>query len=751
MKKLFNQCYIYILYLLILITCLLMIKDYKLIEIDINQMIALSIFCSVSCYLAIIYKKKTFNFFHMKISIPFLVHFICLCIVVMLSTPFFNLLQTFIDNPILWENFNKLLLIYYLFNFLLYLVIRISFFLINQNLIGANYFFIFIFLGFLLYFKRYNTLLISIIAIVIIISLLTKKGTTSFPHIKKGVIIQITIITLFTSLFVKEYIPLNYGYVDFLGNLSSLILKPTTQVIRAIPFDQERKVSMLKSLTDLNRITSPTDRELFVNKNAINKDQLNQNTEKENSNNDLPNNEIKPTINGGLLTNKKLILSDENPVIIELGIPYNLNYLKASSYVTYDSNRSSFTRNYSEEMDRTIDKINKLLPLSVNFENIFLRTDLVDKDNVYVKNINAPTHVYVPYGLIQTEEDTSMFQDLYYNFVNPNSYLEYSMMIDTDSNFMASFSKPEVISLYKQTLYNECRQVPNEIAIQLKKFLLDRGIDYTSADKFTLIEQIKELLINNYEYSLDPGPLPEDKDFVLYFLLENNKGNYQHFAASATLLFRVCGIPTRYVEGYLIENDNQGNGVVKENYIHAWPEIYRDSKGWGPIEVTNRSDYINEPTYSDSDDSLTDNSPITPDNEEEIADLKNDIDNIENTEYSASKAKANNSNDLKYIVLLFLTICIGGGIFYYLRSKKVKPEVTLLSKTYDAYDLLQKYNFLNDEINTIMYRIRYSTHGVTENDYDILMERIKELEIYISKNYKLIKKLKARYIDHLKV
>ena len=50
------------------------------------------------------------------------------------------------------------------------------------------------------------------------------------------------------------------------------------------------------------------------------------------------------------------------------------------------------------------------------------------------------------------------------------------------------------------------------------------------------------------------------------------------------MMFRYCGIPARYVEGYLV----QGQGVVDVTAAdaHAWTEIYKDGVGWIPVDVT---------------------------------------------------------------------------------------------------------------------------------------------------------------------
>ena len=66
-------------------------------------------------------------------------------------------------------------------------------------------------------------------------------------------------------------------------------------------------------------------------------------------------------------------------------------------------------------------------------------------------------------------------------------------------------------------------------------------------------------------------------------------GDDRECASAAASMFRMLGIPARYVEGYIItESDIQGAGQVsvRNSAYHAWPEIYVDGYGWVPVEVT---------------------------------------------------------------------------------------------------------------------------------------------------------------------
>ena len=94
----------------------------------------------------------------------------------------------------------------------------------------------------------------------------------------------------------------------------------------------------------------------------------------------------------------------------------------------------------------------------------------------------------------------------------------------------------------------------------------------------------------------NPGSIPEDEDFAQWFFEEKKTGYDVQYAAAAVMMFRYYGIPSRYVEGYLLtpetvkEAGTAETVTVSQKYAHAWPEIYLDGMGWIPIEVTPKYD-----------------------------------------------------------------------------------------------------------------------------------------------------------------
>ena len=85
-----------------------------------------------------------------------------------------------------------------------------------------------------------------------------------------------------------------------------------------------------------------------------------------------------------------------------------------------------------------------------------------------------------------------------------------------------------------------------------------------------ILREIRKYLDETSEYNTSPGETPSTRDFVNYFLLENNKGYCMHFATAGTILARYFNIPSRYCEGYVVSSEmmqagqkNDGTASVK--------------------------------------------------------------------------------------------------------------------------------------------------------------------------------------------
>lgn len=93
-------------------------------------------------------------------------------------------------------------------------------------------------------------------------------------------------------------------------------------------------------------------------------------------------------------------------------------------------------------------------------------------------------------------------------------------------------------------------------------------------------------------YSTATDVYTKKGDFTENFISRSKIGHSVHYATAAALMFRYYGIPSRYVEGYLItpediKDKKAGDTVeISGKNGHAWTEIYIDGLGWVPVEMT---------------------------------------------------------------------------------------------------------------------------------------------------------------------
>ena len=116
----------------------------------------------------------------------------------------------------------------------------------------------------------------------------------------------------------------------------------------------------------------------------------------------------------------------------------------------------------------------------------------------------------------------------------------------------------------------------------------------SDADIANAAEEIQNFLWSHASYSLALDPFSPDSTIAQELLYEQQRGFCIHFATVGTQLFRMYGIPARYVSGYavpaddMVSEDSEGPFTedVSDSQAHAWVEVYTQGAGWVPVEVT---------------------------------------------------------------------------------------------------------------------------------------------------------------------
>lgn len=188
------------------------------------------------------------------------------------------------------------------------------------------------------------------------------------------------------------------------------------------------------------------------------------------------------------------------------------------------------------------------------------------------------------------------------NEISPES-IELSLPFKSD---LFSNNGPVIMTAllenkYRDFVYNNYLQLPDnknmdEVRKEYGDIIDSASNAKTAAEKLEVLRHMREKMAADTEYTLSPGKTPSNRDFVNYFLIENQKGYCIHYASSGVLLARMAGIPARYATGYIIvaedfekctiNPDNTVTVDVQDNRSHAWVEVYLDGFGWIPYEFT---------------------------------------------------------------------------------------------------------------------------------------------------------------------
>lgn len=143
----------------------------------------------------------------------------------------------------------------------------------------------------------------------------------------------------------------------------------------------------------------------------------------------------------------------------------------------------------------------------------------------------------------------------------------------------------ELLSKRADKIQKIYTRLPEELPERVKK--LAEEITRDQDNNYDKLKAIEDFLLQ-YTYSYSPGEVPQGEKFTDFFLFENRKGYCTAFATSMAVLARCIGIPTRYVEGFLVDYSDQADGkyLVRNRNAHAWVEAYFEGAGWIPFEPT---------------------------------------------------------------------------------------------------------------------------------------------------------------------
>ena len=189
-----------------------------------------------------------------------------------------------------------------------------------------------------------------------------------------------------------------------------------------------------------------------------------------------------------------------------------------------------------------------------------------------------------------------------------NSYDECSVMYYEQKDMVSLWDSDNITDLTKKSRMDDYINVQSNYKTAMKSYYTQYSDDitpqlasYVKDNPLSSLEEkttfILYTLMSNTSYTRTPGIMLGNTDVADKFLFESKKGYCVHYATAATLMYRMYGIPARYVTGFKVsadsfkENaDGQWSTAVTDSAQHAWTEIFIDNYGWVPVDVTPAAD-----------------------------------------------------------------------------------------------------------------------------------------------------------------
>ena len=282
-----------------------------------------------------------------------------------------------------------------------------------------------------------------------------------------------------------------------------------------------------------------------------------------------------------------------------------------------------------------------------------------------IPGIEYDEEYYLNYGYAMRRILMTPSEDL----VDPVFWTTY----EEKSNALKAFAEKYYLQI-PEGLEGVCEDFKNAYKPVIQQYQEGEG------DISDVLRAVRAYISRDTVYSENPGKTPSDRDSVEYFLTENKKGYCTYYATSAAILLRSLGIPTRYVEGLYITQEELEKGVPGEISVpdydaHAWIEVYDPRYGFVTFETTPGrgeqlgSDQSDDGGYSDGSggDGPAEVTPTptvtqTPEESMEFEDIDGNEDNPDDMDDSGSQDGGSDGHQGKGSssrVLIVILIIVG--------------------------------------------------------------------------------------------
>ena len=287
------------------------------------------------------------------------------------------------------------------------------------------------------------------------------------------------------------------------------------------------------------------------------------------------------------------VLAASFPVLLNQDILYELVY-DAEGYVTRTF-RNVTGLAQEANADGRISRGNNYRTGTVQ---LILQTDAQPTEMLYLKGLEGGEYTggsyyntYTPYysqrgaGLLFQADGEEGYAFRY--FEQQDMHIGEGRVPESFSVLMGWYR--EIQDAYEEEAQTVYTRVPEELLPRLTALVEENPVE--SLEEITAF--ILYTLQSNTSYTLTPGHAPVNEEVMEYFLFEGKRGYCVHYAAAATLMYRLYGIPARYASGYAVPPpafrqtaEGSWRAEVTDEQAHAWVEIFLEDYGWTPVEVT---------------------------------------------------------------------------------------------------------------------------------------------------------------------
>lgn len=394
-------------------------------------------------------------------------------------------------------------------------------------------------------------------------------------------------------------------------------------------------------------------------------------------------------------------------------------------------------------------------PMFINYKDMAYNSDsyvLYKNNSLFMKNEKASYSI-----------NAYSYNDITHVLDNQSEL--YRRILENQPDTIRELEKAE--DAYSKAVHRYYTQINGKTRAFLEEYTKDENFQqYT--DLKDLINAVSRFVKNSAEYNINTPQTPAGEDYLEYFLTKSKQGYCMHFATEATLIFRMLGIPARYVTGFSINvaGEDVGEWInATDKNAHAWPEIYIDNIGWIPVDVTPN---IYQNQSDTSGDSASRNTSIPSATSQDTSSASSETSSSAGTSSISEDSSEDSSLPVPpvkekfgfigwvypvvFVILALLIILLRRRYLLEQRRKLFEQKNTnkAVIAAWNYIEKLKAYGVNPDKtIYSIAQKAVFSRHTLTEEERKTVVGFAKEKAKELDKSLGFLKRLIYKYLKGL--